>query len=92
MEVENTILSINTTNHFILDEELIVFSNSESQYFGVSGAARLVFDALINANGSAPANKIERLVANSGELTLDEITLIREAIASLLELGVVREQ
>jgi hypothetical protein len=48
-------LSINTRDYFLLDDELIVFSPAKQEYFGIGGAARLVFDAVVEVAGSIRA-------------------------------------
>jgi hypothetical protein len=85
-------LSINTPDYFLLDDELIVFSPAKQEYFGIGGAARLVFDALVKAAGSATGRDIELQIGASHTLTPTAMEQIRDAIGSLLELGVLHEQ
>lgn len=92
MEIADVVLSIDTSDYFVLDDELIVFSRAKQEYFGIGGAARLVFDALVEAKGGATVPKIEQLVGGPHELTSAEATLIREAIGLLVQLGVLHER
>ncbi|PTB21083.1 hypothetical protein C9I57_10245 [Trinickia symbiotica] len=91
METADTTLSIDTTDYFVLDDELIVFSATKQEYFGIHGAARLVFDTLAEINGSATAKEVEQLIRNSREIMPTDSALIHEAVKALLELGVLRE-
>jgi hypothetical protein len=93
-EMENTDISfaIDTSDYFQLDDELIVFSPLKQEYFGVDGAGRLVIDALVEAAGSATQDEIDARIGATHTLTPRDKTLIREAVRSLVELGVVREQ
>jgi hypothetical protein len=89
---DDILFSIETNDYFLLDDELIVFSPLKQEYFGVDGAGRLVFDALVEAAGSATQHDIDARIGATHTLTPRDKTLIREAVRSLVELGVVREQ
>jgi hypothetical protein len=91
-EISDLALSINTPHYFLLDDELIVFSPAKQEYFGIAGAARLVFDALIEAAGRATERDIRQQIGATHTLTPAAIEHIRNAIGSLLELEVLHEQ
>ncbi|GLU30546.1 hypothetical protein WKR88_01020 [Trinickia caryophylli] len=90
-EYSDGALSINTEDYFVLDEELIVFSPSKQAYFGIGGAARLVFDAMAEAQSPLTERDIRLNLGASRALTPTDIELIRDAIRVLLELGVLHE-
>ncbi len=92
IEIADLALSINTPHYFLLDDELIVFSPAKQAYFGIGGAARLVFDAVIEAAGSTTERDIQRQISTSHTLTPAAMEQIRDAIGSLLELEVLHEQ
>jgi hypothetical protein len=85
-------LSINTPDYFLLDDELIVFSPAKQEYFGIGGAARLVFDAVVEAAGRTTERDIEMQIGATHIVTPANAVLIRDSIRSLVELGVLHEQ
>lgn len=91
-EYSDISLSINTEDYFVLDEELIVFSPAKQAYFGIGGAARLVFDAIVEAESPLTERDIRLELGASRALTPTDIELIRDAVRVLLELGVLHEQ
>src|ERR1700687_4907442 len=92
IEVTDLALSINTAHYFLLDDELIVFSPAKQEYFGIGGAAQLVFDAVVEAAGSITEQDIRPKIGTRYEMTPAAVEHIRDAIGSLLELEVLHEQ
>ncbi|HTI19154.1 MAG TPA: hypothetical protein VL598_16005 [Trinickia sp.] len=88
----DTAFSIDTPDYFHIDDELIAFSTVKQAYFGIGGAARLVFEALVEKGASATAREIEQIIGTQHPLTREDVALIQEAIDSLVEIGVLLEQ
>lgn len=85
-------LKINTGDYFLLDDELIVFIPARQEYFGLAGAARLVFDAVAEEESGATECDVRRRLGDSRSLTAADDATIRNAIRALIELGVLHEQ
>ena len=84
-------ISIEAVDHFILDDELIVFSPKHQQYFGIDGVGRWIIETLIARRTSMHEAEIFAALSTDPTANSPEAGLIREGIHSLQALGVLRE-
>ncbi|HVW52267.1 MAG TPA: hypothetical protein VHC91_18085 [Trinickia sp.] len=84
-------ISIEAVDHFILDDELIVFSPKHQQYFGIDGVGRSIIETLTARRTSMHETEIFAALSTDPTANPSEAGLIREGIHSLQALGVLRE-
>jgi hypothetical protein len=85
-------LSIETQDFFTLNDELIVFSPTKGEYFGIDGAAKVVFSLIAEAQSPLTEQEIVNRIGAGHTLTAAEMSMVQDAVRLLLELGVLNEK